>query len=394
MKKYGMFLLALAGFSACQPSPGKSDATADSTVNTAFRAYTRHFTDALLRQSPDLATAVGFHDYDTVLTIPGKARQESDLAFVKAQLDSLAAYDTTRLDAGNITDYYLIKNQLESTRWETVTEKAFEWDPGYYNVSGAFATILNEHYAPLDVRLQSFYKRLQNVPAFYAAAKTIVSNPAPELQSLAIDQNLGGLSIFEKDLADSLHASTLPDSTQQQLLARAKAAAAAIRDYASWLKALKPAQPRSFRLGKDFYEQKFKYNIQSAFSAEQIYDSAVVRKQYIHREMSRISRQLWPKYFGQTPQPTDTLELIGKMIDTLSAIHVKPEDFQSAIAAEIPKLVAFIKARHLLYLDSTKPLVVRKEPAYMAGVAGASISAPGPFDKNGNTYFNVGSLAG
>ncbi len=30
----------------------------------------------------------------------------------------------------------------------------------------------------------------------------------------------------------------------------------------------------------------------------------------------------------------------------------------------------------------------------MAGVAGASISAPGPYDKNGNTYYNVGSLSG
>ena len=30
----------------------------------------------------------------------------------------------------------------------------------------------------------------------------------------------------------------------------------------------------------------------------------------------------------------------------------------------------------------------------MAGVAGASISAPGPYDKNGNTYYNVGTLAG
>jgi uncharacterized protein (DUF885 family) len=30
----------------------------------------------------------------------------------------------------------------------------------------------------------------------------------------------------------------------------------------------------------------------------------------------------------------------------------------------------------------------------MAGVAGASISSPGPYDKNGNTYYNVGSLEG
>jgi uncharacterized protein (DUF885 family) len=30
----------------------------------------------------------------------------------------------------------------------------------------------------------------------------------------------------------------------------------------------------------------------------------------------------------------------------------------------------------------------------MAGVAGASISAPGPYDKNGKTYYNVGSMSG
>ena len=30
----------------------------------------------------------------------------------------------------------------------------------------------------------------------------------------------------------------------------------------------------------------------------------------------------------------------------------------------------------------------------MAGVAGASMSSPGPYDKGGNSYFNVGSLSG
>ena len=40
------------------------------------------------------------------------------------------------------------------------------------------------------------------------------------------------------------------------------------------------------------------------------------------------------------------------------------------------------------------PLKVRREPAYMAGVAGESISSPGPYDKGGNTYYNVGSLSG
>ena len=81
------------------------------------------------------------------------------------------------------------------------------------------------------------------------------------------------------------------------------------------------------------------------------------------------------------------------MIDKISEKHVKPEEFQTAIEKQMPELVEFIKQKDLIYIDPSKPLVVRREPDYMAGVAGASISAPGPYDKNGNTYYNVGSLA-
>src|SRR6201988_72468 len=92
--------------------------------------------------------------------------------------------------------------------------------------------------------------------------------------------------------------------------------------------------------------------------------------------------------------PENKLEAIKMMIDKLSLHHVKADSFQTAIEHQIPLLVDFIKQKDLIYIDPSKPLVVRKEPAYMAGVAGASISASGPYDKNGNTYYNVGSLSG
>jgi uncharacterized protein (DUF885 family) len=63
-----------------------------------------------------------------------------------------------------------------------------------------------------------------------------------------------------------------------------------------------------------------------------------------------------------------------------------------AIEQQIPTLVKFISDKNLIYIDPSKPLVVRRTPAYMEGVAGASISAPGPYDKNGNTYYNVSLL--
>jgi uncharacterized protein (DUF885 family) len=97
---------------------------------------------------------------------------------------------------------------------------------------------------------------------------------------------------------------------------------------------------------------------------------------------------------GAARKPGDSLVMIKNVIDKISLNHVHADSFQTAIEKQIPELTRFVNEKKLLYLNPSKPLVVRREPDYMAGVAGASITAPGPYDKNGNTYYNVGSLSG
>jgi uncharacterized protein (DUF885 family) len=110
--------------------------------------------------------------------------------------------------------------------------------------------------------------------------------------------------------------------------------------------------------------------------------------------MEKLAKQLWPTYFGNQPMPSGRLALIRKVIDTISAQHVKPEEFRSFIEKQLPELARFVKEKDLLYMDPTKPLKVRREPGYMAGVAGASMSSPGPYEKKGIAYYNVGTLEG
>jgi len=365
---------------------GKDDA--------AFTIYENSFLDALWKQNPDWATSVGYHKYDSLLYIPNGQSRDKMMDFVRVQTDSLSRFEVNSLTEANRIDYKMMQNQLEYAQWQIQQLKAYEWDPSSYNVIGTFAYILNEHYAPLAKRMRNFYQRMANVPLYYKEAEKQIKSPAAELTSLAIEQNLGGLEVIEKDFADSLKKTNIPKAEQKQMTDRAALCAQAIKGYADWLKALKNDHPRSFRLGKDLYEDKFKYEIVSANTAQQVYNAAVQRKKYLHGEMAKISRQLWPKYFGQKTMPTDTLGLVSAMIDTLSSKHVKPDEFQSAIVQLIPKLNAFVKTKDLVTLDPSKPLVIRKEPGYMAGVAGASMSGPGPYDKGGNSYYNVGSLAG
>ena len=150
---------------------------------------------------------------------------------------------------------------------------------------------------------------------------------------------------------------------------------------------------KSFRLGKKLYEKKFNLDIASSFSADEMFQIASQRKEFLQTEMLAIATRLWDKYLPNTPMEADSLKRIKMVIDKVALQHVKREDFQKEIERQIPILNQFILEKDLVTMDASKPLVVRKEPAWMAGVAGASISSPGPYAKNANTYYNVGSLA-
>ncbi len=372
-------------------------------VNPQFDKYKENFIENLWKIYPGWASSQGYHKYDSVLVVPNEAARVKELAFAKANLDSLKKYDLTGLSDNNKTDYYMIENQLRSTEWSVNEEKQYEWNPSSYNVSGAFAEILNGNYDSLDVRLRNFNLKMVNVAAYYEAAKNNIKNPTTEHTQLAIDQNLGGVSVFEKDFHEALNKVHFGVHEKQMMEANAAEAVKAIKSYAAWLKTFKNETPRSFRLGKELYAKKFEFDIQSGYSVDQIYEKALAHKKELHEKMFVIADKLWNKYIDNPEiwgkkipinKPTDSLELIKMVIDKISEKHVKPEEFQSTIEKQIPQLIDFINKKDLIYIDPAKPLVVRKEPDYMAGVAGASISAPGPYDKKANTYYNVGSLSG
>jgi uncharacterized protein (DUF885 family) len=359
-----------------------------------FNDYKERFVLALWQVYPSWAASVGFHKYDDVLIIPGEKSRAAELAFCRANLDSLQRFNPDDLSDANKTDYRLVENQLKYAIWGITDLKAYEWDPSGYNVCGGFSDMLGNGYDALDTRLRSFYVKMAAVPAYYQAAEKNIKDPANELTALAIEQNKGGISVFGKDLAGALQKSGLGEKEKADMKARATQAVEAINAYIDWLKNLRNDHPRSFRLGKELYDKKFAFELQSRFTPQEIFDKAIAHKTELHGKMYDITTQLWPRYFAGKPMPGDKLTAIHQMIERLSNNQVLPDSFQSAIEEQLPKLTAFIKNKDLIYIDPSKPLVVRKEPGYMAGVAGASINAPGPYDKNGNTYYNVGSLEG
>lgn len=387
--RYFLFLIAMALLISCgdkkEPKP------------LDFKSFEDRFILEFWKQNPGWASYVGFHDYDSLLIAPTQENRLAEVAFCNAYLDSLKLFDESKLSKTELTDLMMIRDQLQATIWYADVFKGHEWNPSSYNVGGAFGIMINGNYAPLDARLRAMSSKMEKLDAYYAAAKANIKNPTVQHTDLAIMQNTGALEVFGSSLIDSVDASGLNHSEKENILTNIEFAKMAIQDYIDFLeKEIKPTldkNARDFRIGKELFEQKFKHEIVSSYSAEEIYGKAVAAKAELHGKMLGITQELWLTYFPKEKMPTDSLIAIRKMIDVLSLQHCHRDSFQSTIEAQIPELTAFVKNKDLLYLDPEKPLVVRKEPAYMAGVAGASISAPGPYDKYGDTYYNVGSLA-
>lgn len=391
MKKLFVSFFAITLLFSCNKS---TKSNGDKALDQKFDKYKDGFVTDLWKINPGWASGVGYHKLDSILVVPDVTEEKRQLDFANAQLDSLKQFNLEDLSDNNKTDFQMIKNQLESTIFNIKEVKSSEWNPSEYNVCGAFAEILNGKYDSLEVRLRAFNTKMNAIPAYYEAAKKNIKNPTVEHTDLAIAQNLGGSSVFQGDLSSALEKSKLSAAEKKEISDKAKVSVKAIADYANWLKNLPNKTPRSFRLGTALYAKKFNFDIQSSYTADEIYKIAVDHKKDLHDKMFVLADKLWTKYKGNEPKPANKLDLIKQVIDKISLQHTTPEKFQSEIEKQIPELTAYVKAKDLLYIDPSKPLVVRKEPAYMAGVAGASISAPGPYDKNGNTYYNVGSIAG
>lgn len=391
MRNIKLTFLALIVFSTCNhkiimAQVGHND--------EKFNRFKSNYLEDLWYHNPEWATSVGYHKYDSVLSVNDKVSRNATLNFYSNYLDSLKKFDLKTLSENNKTDYELIKNSLEGSIWYINEFKSYTWNPAEYNIGGTFSEILYSGQYPEEERLRNISLKLKMVKQYYKAAKENLNNPVKDHTLLAISQVEGSKSVFNEEIPSVVQKSKLSESEKKQLNERCKEALLEIDSYIAYLKSLKFDNARSFRIGKELFEKKFKYDIQSKYSAKEIYDIALKRKQYLHEKMYDLANKLWSKYLGNEDKPKDSLLVIRKVIDKLSLQHANVDSFQIAIDQQIPALVEFIKQKNLIYIDPSKPLVVRKEPAYMQGVAGASISSPGPYDKNGNTYYNVGSLAG
>ena len=382
------------GVATAAPQAASSDRPHDRLFNTR----SMQFLVALWKIDPEAAISVGKYEGAAHLTIPGAGTRAERLAFTGEWLEKFSKIDPRKLSDKQRTDLALLVNKLESDRWYLTDFREYEWNPSLYNIAQPIDLVLTTPYASEAQRLRTLLRRLEHVPAYFAAAQTSIRNPTREHTQLAISQAPGTLAVLA-DLGMAAQKSTLSKREKDLFVSRIANAGTALVGYVDFLLALErrpqaATAARSFRIGKDLYEAKFRHDIQSASSAEQTYRKALAAREQLHARMDTLADELWPKVMGATPKPADRIAKIGMVIDRLSANHVSREEFFPEIRRQIPQLQEWVTSKNLLTLDPAKPLKVRETPMYQRGVAGASIDAPGPYRPQDQTWYNVTPLDG
>ncbi|MDP3517670.1 MAG: DUF885 domain-containing protein [Pseudohongiella sp.] len=407
------FVLLTAILSACSPAPapmseapitpdtagtGAAPEPAQSLIISEFADYSESLMRRMLERNPEWSLYSGLYDNAHQVTLPDETRRAEDLLFIDAELAALAQFDVTLLPADLGIDHNLLNNRLESMRWYLTEFKEWQWNPASYNAAGPIGLILNTPYAPEEDRLRTVMARLEQVPAFYQAARANIIDPTAEHTELAVTQNRGTLNLLGTSLQERVSASNLERAEKEQFEQIRQNAISTIEGFITELQTLSSdiderQSGRDFRIGAALYESKFAYDIQSGFTALEMYERAVAEKNRLHDNMDSITTELWPKYFADQPMPQDRLDRIGQLIDHLSNQHIARDEFISEIERQIPLLATFVTEKDLLEQDPSRPLVVRATPEYMRGSgAGASVSAPGPFNPTADTYYNVTPL--
>ncbi len=337
---------------------------------------------------------LGHPKYEFQLKAYDHQKNKTMVQFYQKYLALLKNYKIEKLNSNEKIEHKLLQNGIESSIWYSIYFKSYETNPSHINAANVIGEVWNSSQKSTDQKLELISLLLENVPAYYEASFAALRTSSKEHLNLAIKQNKGSISFLNSTFNGSLLKTNKSIEFVKKFNINLSLAVQATEKHVENLESMnkrlkKNNSFKSFRISKKEYAQKFKFEMQTVKSADQIYQSAIAAKKQTHQKMFLISEKLWPKYFPGIQPPKDQIKMTSQLIEKISLKHSTVEEILPNIRKQIPELWNFVLKKDLMTLDESQPLEVRETPIYKQGFAGASVDSPGIFEVQGKTYYNV-----
>ena len=311
----------------------------------------------------------------------------------------MSALDRDRLSRANQVDYQLLLHYVQRQQWQLNELQEWAWNPLKYTslAGGAIYNLMARDFGPLQERLLHATSRLNQFPRFLEQVReTLDPKRVPkEHAETALKQNRGVLSVL-KNLVEP-HLAKLPQEEQRQLFDAIALATAAVNEHQKWLESdLFPNALGDFRLGKELYDQKLSWTLQTNFSRQRIHDLASAELKRVRAEMYDISRTFLLSQdptgnLPLSPSPQQQQATIQQCLE-LAYLEMPARDQIVATAEASMKItVDFIREHNLVTVPSD-PLEIILMPEFQRGVSFAYCDSPGPLDVGQKTFYAVAPL--
>jgi hypothetical protein len=354
-----------------------------------FETLTADYFENLLRLDPEWATSIGDHRYDGRLRDRSVKGIEHRISHNNKYLEKLVQISPNRLNEQNRIDYMILLSNIQRMIFRDEVLKPHEWNPLYYNTGGAIYDLLVRDFAPLEGRLRSVRDRLQQIPDVVDAAKTNLKNPPRVHTETAIRQNRGNIRLISDDLNQFL---LRTDTFREEVRPIVFAAVEELEEYGEWLEnVLLPRSRGDFRLGDELWRKKLRYTLDSDLSKEEILERALADLQTTQQAMYETALPLYHDYYPHEKDARklkDPKHVCKSVLDELA--KERPDDDTIVPRAEetLVETTEFVRT-HKLVTVPDEPVKLIVMPEFKRGVAVAYCDAPGPLEKNLETFYAI-----
>jgi uncharacterized protein (DUF885 family) len=403
---FGMVIVC-AGFIAALAT--NSPAQAPAQTNVKFASLSEQFIHETLAQSPSNASQAGYHHYldpktrkdvalDSLLDdVSPKAFAEQRKLYAQWRERFHTDTPISSLGPEDAADWRLIDDQIALNLLELNHIQNYRHNPTVYVelLGSALFQPLTDDYASEDIRLGDVLSRTAEIPRFLKQAQSELTDSDPIFIKVAIEENEGNANLIQNTIASAVSKTPTLKSRFDQV---APPAIAALKDFSQWLQSdlAKRKTDRTWRLGKHFYDQKFRLVMETDIAPEQLLVDAESEFRKTRSEMLQIALPLHKQYYpdhddhSSLAQQERENKIISEVLQKIAEDHPNRNALLETAKDDLVGIRQFIIDKKIVSLKSRDNLKVIPTPEFQRGIysVGGFHSAP-PLDPNAEAQYWV-----
>jgi uncharacterized protein (DUF885 family) len=354
-----------------------------------FTPIADEFVNTTLSFSPVSASGQGLHtlngkNFDTGLddlTPPSINKQRDYYIALHKRLED---FDKNALSPEDRADYDIIETQIALALFDIDIVQSWRHSPQVYIelIGSALFNPFVLDYAPKPERFGHIIARLQKIPDFVTNAQRMLSSTPAIWMQVAKEENDGNI-----DLIDKVLRAQVPPDQKSAYDTAAGAAIDSLRNFNTYLQRdlprRSPGNP-DWRLGAQNYATKFKLNLATDRTPDQVLNDAVTRLKEVRQRMLEISLPLHATMFKEHGDHADLSgdarlnKIVREVLDKIAEKHSTPATYMDDARHDLDEARDFVRAKNLLTLASTDNLQVIPTPEFERGIYGVGGFNPAP----------------